>query len=140
MNSSKRILTAFILNLAFSVFEFIGGIMTGSFAILSDSLHDFSDASSIGISYFFEKKSSKEPDLDYTYGYRRYSVLGSVIMTLILILSSITIIYGAIEKIISPSEVNHNGMITHSAPENVNPCRYPSETSNGKYVKWQHSL
>lgn len=111
MNSSKRILTAFILNLAFSVFEFIGGIMTGSFAILSDSLHDFSDASSIGISYFFEKKSSKEPDLDYTYGYRRYSVLGSVIMTLILILSSITIIYGAIEKIISPSEVNHNGMI-----------------------------
>ncbi|MDO4997000.1 MAG: cation transporter, partial [Bacilli bacterium] len=79
MKSDKNILIAFLLNIVFSVFELIGGIITGSVAILSDSLHDIGDALSIGISYFLEKKSKKEADEKYTYGYIRYSVLGSII-------------------------------------------------------------
>ena len=54
--TEKNILIAFILNLAFSIFEFLGGLFTNSVAILSDSLHDIGDAASIGISYFLEKK------------------------------------------------------------------------------------
>ncbi len=111
MKSHKRILTAFLLNLFFSVFEFIGGIFTGSVAILSDSLHDMGDAASIGISYFLERKSSKKPDNTYTYGYTRYSVMGSVIMTLILIAGSVLIIYKAILRLINPTPVNYNGML-----------------------------
>ena len=111
MKSHKRIFIAFILNLVFSVFEFIGGIFTGSVAILSDSLHDLGDASSIGISYLFEKKSSKAPDNNYTYGYQRYSVLGSLVMTLILIMGSVIIMYNAFMKILNPTPVNYNGMI-----------------------------
>ena len=111
MKSHKRIFIAFILNLVFSVFEFIGGIFTGSVAILSDSLHDLGDASSIGISYLFEKKSSKAPDDNYTYGYQRYSVLGSLVMTLILIMGSVIIMYNAFMKILNPTPVNYNGMI-----------------------------
>ena len=61
MKSDKNILVAFILNLAFSVFELIGGIFTNSVAILSDSIHDIGDATSIGISYFLEKKSKQQP-------------------------------------------------------------------------------
>ena len=83
MKTEKNILIAFILNLAFSVFEFVGGIFTGSVAIVSDAVHDIGDATSIGISYFLEKKSKKKPDEKYTYGYMRYSVIGSVITTLI---------------------------------------------------------
>ncbi|MBQ1977913.1 MAG: cation transporter, partial [Ruminococcus sp.] len=111
MKSHKRIFIAFILNLVFSLFEFIGGIFTGSVAILSDSLHDLGDASSIGISYLFEKKSSKEPDDNYTYGYQRYSVLGSLVMTLILIMGSVIIIYNAVTKLLNPTPINHDGMI-----------------------------
>ncbi len=111
MKSKKRILTAFLLNLFFSVFEFIGGVFTGSFAILSDALHDTGDAASIGISYFLEKKSSKSPDNNYTYGYARYSVMGSVIMTLILIAGSVLIIYKSIFRLITPTSVNYNGML-----------------------------
>ena len=111
MNSQRNIFIAFILNLSFSVFELLGGLYTGSFAILSDSLHDLGDATGIGLSYLFEKRSKKAPDNKYTYGYARYSVIGSVIMTLILILSSITIVYNAIHKLFNPSEVNYNGMI-----------------------------
>ena len=55
MKTQSRILVAFILNLAFSIFEFIGGAITGSVAIVSDAVHDVGDAMSIGISYFLEK-------------------------------------------------------------------------------------
>ncbi len=102
---------AFILNFAFSAFEFIGGIITGSVAIVSDSIHDIGDAASIGISYFLEKKSKKQPDERYTYGYARYSVIGSVITTLILLFGSVAVIYNAVDKIINPTEINYNGMI-----------------------------
>ena len=111
MRSDKKILVAFILNLAFSVFEFIGGIFTGSVAILSDSVHDLGDAASIGASYFFEKKSKRQPDQKYTYGYARYSVLGSMITTLILLIGSIFVIYNAVNRIIDPTEINYDGMI-----------------------------
>ncbi len=111
MKTEKNILIAFILNLAFSVFEFIGGIITGSVAIISDSVHDIGDAASIGISFFLEKKSKRQPDEHYTYGYARYSVIGSVITTFILLFGSAAVIYNAVDKIISPSEINYNGMI-----------------------------
>ena len=62
MKAEKNILIAFILNLAFSIFEFVGGIFTGSVAITSDAVHDIGDAAGIGISYFLEKKSKKQPD------------------------------------------------------------------------------
>ena len=60
MKSEKNILIAFLLNLAFSIFEFFGGIFTNSIAILSDSIHDIGDAASIGIAYLLEKKSKKQ--------------------------------------------------------------------------------
>ena len=61
MKTQKNILIAFILNLSFSVFEFVGGIFTGSVAIISDAVHDIGDAASIGIAFFLEKKSAKRP-------------------------------------------------------------------------------
>lgn len=111
MKTEKNIFIAFILNLSFSVFEFLGGVYTGSVAILSDAIHDVGDALSIGLSFFLEKKSKKQPDVSYTYGYARYSVLGSLITTTILLLGSFAVIYSAISRIITPSEIKYNGMI-----------------------------
>ena len=111
MKTEKNILIAFLLNLAFSVFEFVGGVFTGSVAIVSDAIHDIGDAASIGVSFFLEKKSKKQPDEAYTYGYARYSVIGSVITTLILLFGSVMVIYNAIARIVSPTEINYDGMI-----------------------------
>ena len=111
MKTEKNIFFAFILNLAFSVFEFAGGIFTGSVAIISDAIHDIGDAISIGISYFLERKSKKQPDEVYTYGYARYSVVGGVVTTLILLLGSVAVVYNAVIRIISPVPVNYGGMI-----------------------------
>ncbi len=111
MKTERNIFIAFVLNLFFSIFEIIGGIFTGSIAIISDAIHDFGDAMSIGISYFLEKKSKKQPDDTHTYGYMRYSVVGSVITTTILIIGSVVVIYNAINRILNPAQINYNGMI-----------------------------
>lgn len=111
MKNEKNILIAFLLNLLFSIIEFIGGAITNSIAIISDSIHDMGDAMSIGVSYFLERKSTKKPDKNYTYGYIRYSVLGSIITTFILLCGSILVIYNAIGRLINPVEINYNGMI-----------------------------
>lgn len=109
--SERNILIAFILNLSFSIYEFVGGAFTGSTAIMSDAVHDLGDATSIGISYFLERKSKRRPDSSYTYGYIRYSLVGGMITTLILLLGSAFVISNAIQHIIHPVEINYDGMI-----------------------------
>lgn len=111
MKTQQNILIAFILNLSFSIFEFIGGIFTGSVAIISDAIHDIGDATSIGISYFLEQKSHKQPDENYTYGYARYSVIGGLVTTFILLFGSVIVMYNAVCRIITPIDINYNGMI-----------------------------
>ncbi len=111
MKTERKILIAFVLNFVFSIIEFVGGAITASVAIMSDAVHDLGDAMSIGISYFLEKKSKKQPDKTYTYGYARFSVMGSVITTVILLVGSVAVIYNAVLRIISPVEINYNGMI-----------------------------
>lgn len=111
MKTEKNILIAFILNVLFSILELFGGIITGSIAILSDSLHDIGDALSIGLSYFLEKKSTKKPDYKYTYGYIKYSVIGSIITTLILLSGSLFVIIESLKRLLNPVPINYNGMI-----------------------------
>ena len=111
MKTEKNILIAFILNISFSIIEFFGGIFTNSVAIYSDAIHDLGDAVSIGLSFFLEKKSKKHPDKNYTYGYVRYSVLGGVITTTILLVGSILVIIGAVQRLFHPVDVNYDGMM-----------------------------
>ncbi len=111
MKTERNIGIAFVLNLAFAVLETVGGLVTGSVAIISDAIHDLGDALSIGVSYILERKSRAKPDAVYTYGYARYSVIGSAFTTLILILGSAAVIYGAVCRLIAPSPIDYNGMI-----------------------------
>lgn len=111
MKTKRNILIAFILNLVFSVLELAGGFCTGSVAIISDAVHDFGDAVSIGIAFLLEKKSTKQPDVKFTYGYLRYSVLGGAFTSLILILGSAAVVYNSVVRLFNPQEINYNGMI-----------------------------
>lgn len=111
MKTEKNILIAFLLNISFSIIELFGGLLTNSVAIFSDSIHDLGDALSIGISYFLEKKSKKKSNNKYTYGYIKYSVMGSIITTIILIIGSFFVMYESIRRIISPVAINYDGML-----------------------------
>ena len=111
MKTQRNILIAFILNLSFAIFEFFGGLLTNSVAIMSDAVHDLGDAASIGFSYFLERKSKKQPDKNYTYGYLRYSVFASFVTTVILAVGSILVVINAVRNIIEPKVIDYDKMI-----------------------------
>ncbi|MBP1645202.1 MAG: cation diffusion facilitator family transporter [Bacteroidetes bacterium] len=110
-SSTKNILTAFFLNLFFAIIELIGGLITNSVAILSDAVHDFGDCISLGISFQLQKKSNKGSDKNYSYGYKRFSLLGSVFLSGVLFVGSIFILVEAIKRLLSPQGVNAQGML-----------------------------
>ncbi len=108
--ASKNIATAFVLNLGFAVVELVGGLFTNSVAILSDALHDFGDSVSLGVAWVLQKRSSKGRDAKFSYGYRRFSLLGSVFLSGVLLVSSIFIVTEAVQRLVDPQEVHAQGM------------------------------
>lgn len=102
---------AFFLNLGFTLLEIVGGLWTNSIAILSDSLHDLGDSVSLGIAWYFHNFAQKEPDADFSYGYRRYSMLGALINTLVLIAGSLWVLATAVPRLLNPEPTNASGMI-----------------------------
>lgn len=108
--SSKNIIIAFFLNLIFAIIELIGGLLTNSVAILSDSVHDFGDSISLLIAWMFQKKSNQGRDNKYSYGYKRFSLLGSIFLSGILFVGSLFIFIEAIKRLFDPQEVHAQGM------------------------------
>lgn len=110
-SSSERIGAAFLLNLSFTVIEFIGGWLTNSTAILADAVHDLGDSLAIGSAWILNKMSRKQATGDFTYGYRRLSLLGALINGLILVVGSIWILTEAIPRLINPVMPHTEGML-----------------------------
>ncbi len=110
-SAEKNISVVFFLNLFFVVVEIIGGILTNSIAILSDAVHDIGDCLSLGVSWVLQKKSSKARDDKYSYGYRRYSLLGSIFLSGILFVSSVFVLVKACGRVLSPESVDASGML-----------------------------
>jgi len=109
--SSSNIKLAFFLNLAFTIIEIIGGFLTNSVAILSDALHDLGDSISLGLAWRLENVSQRKRDEKYTYGYRRFSLLGAFINGSVLIIGSIVILSVAIPRLLQPETPKVEGMI-----------------------------
>ncbi len=106
-----NIKVAFLLNFSFTILEVIGGLWTNSMAILSDALHDLGDSLSLGIAWFLEKYAGKGTDHKFSFGYARFSLLGALLNSIILIIGSVIILSQAIPRIFYPQEVNPQGMI-----------------------------
>ena len=101
---------AFFLNLSFTFIELIGGILTNSVAIISDSIHDFGDSISLAMAWYFQKLSKKKRGGRFSYGYRRFSLLGAILNSVILIIGSIYIISEATQRLADPQTTNATGM------------------------------
>jgi cobalt-zinc-cadmium efflux system protein len=109
--STDNIKVAFWLNFSFAILEVIGGLWTNSIAILSDALHDFGDTVALGSAWYFAKISQKKRDNQFSYGYKRFSLLGALISSFILLVGSILILVEAIPRLINPAEVKVEGMV-----------------------------
>jgi cobalt-zinc-cadmium efflux system protein len=103
--------SAVLLNICFSVIELMGGLWTNSLAILSDALHDFGDSIALVSSWLFERKASKAPDSQRTFGYQRLSLFSAGFAALILVAGSVLILVNAIPKLLTPEPVNAHGMM-----------------------------
>ncbi|HCT94029.1 MAG: cobalt transporter [Bacteroidetes bacterium GWE2_39_28] len=110
-NSSKNIAYAFVLNISFALIELVGGLLTNSVAILSDAVHDFGDSLSLGVAWYLQKFSQKRGDRFYSYGYKRFSLLGSIFISLVLAIGSVFIIQESVKRIIEPQQAHAPGMI-----------------------------
>jgi cobalt-zinc-cadmium efflux system protein len=110
-HSEGNVKVAFFLNLAFTIIEIIGGLYTNSLAILSDALHDFGDSISLGLSWYFQKLSKKGRTKTFSYGYKRFSLLGAIINSIVLVVGSIFILTKAIPELFNPEETNAEGML-----------------------------
>ena len=109
-DSAGNIGVAFFLNLSFSVLELIGGILTNSVAIISDAVHDFGDCLSLALAWYFQKLTKKKSNKFYSYGYKRFSLLGAIINSVVLIAGSIFMLSEAIPRIFNPQETSAKGM------------------------------
>lgn len=109
--STKNIKVAFWVNLGFALFEIAGGLYTNSVAVMSDALHDFGDSLSLGAAWFFQKKSQQKRDTRFTYGYRRFSLLGAFINCIVLTLGSFFVISESVQRIFNPTQPNAEGML-----------------------------
>jgi len=101
---------AFFLNFSFTIIEFIGGMLTNSIAIISDAVHDLGDSLSLAVAWYFQKKSKKPSTKQYTYGYKRFSLLGAIVTSVVLIVGSVYVLSEAIPRLVSPQETNAEGM------------------------------
>ena len=109
--SSSSLVIAFILNLSFTILEIVGGILTNSIAILSDAVHDLGDTATIGFSWLMERYSKKKANQQLTFGYRRFSLVGAITSSFVLLIGSIFILVHAIPRLLNPEEVHPEGML-----------------------------
>ncbi len=107
----SRIGVAFWLNLAFALLEVVGGLWTNSVAVLSDALHDFGDSIALGLTWHFARVSERKGDETFTFGYRRFSLLGALVMSFVLFAGGLVVLFEAIPRLLSPEVSNARGMI-----------------------------
>lgn len=111
MSSSKNTFIAFLLNISFSIVEFIFGWLFGSSAILADAVHDLGDALAIGSSAIMQTYANKPADRVYPFGYKRWNILAALLTSSILIIGSSLILVENIPNLFHPQPVNQAGML-----------------------------
>jgi cobalt-zinc-cadmium efflux system protein len=106
----RRINLAFWINTIFALVELVGGFYTNSFAVISNSMHDFSDSISLVLALFLEKKSKTGSDTKYSYGYRRFSIASAFLTSVFLLGGSLLVIGFGIQRLMNPQPANIEGM------------------------------
>lgn len=107
----RNLLISIFLNIIITVAQVIGGIVSGSLALLSDALHNFSDVISLIISYIAEKLSKRKASLNKTFGYKRAEILAAFINASTLIIVAVLLIIEAIKRFQNPQEIESNLVI-----------------------------
>ena len=101
----KNLLFSIVLNLVITIAQVIGGLLSGSLALISDALHNFSDVLSLLFSYIAHKLSRKEASINQTFGYKRAELIAAFVNATTLIIVAMFLIYGATERFFNPQKI-----------------------------------
>lgn len=104
----KKLLLSIFLNIGITVAQVIGGLISGSLALLSDALHNFSDVLSLLVSYIADKYSKKDASVEKTFGYKRAEIIAAFINSVSLIVVAIYLIYEAVLRFMDPQPIESN--------------------------------
>ena len=110
--SKKTLWVTLILTLFFTIVEIVGGLLSNSLALLSDSAHMMSDVLALGLSMLAIYLATKNSNNKYTFGYLRFEILASFLNGLALAVIAIGIFIEGIKRIINPREVDLPLMLT----------------------------
>lgn len=109
--SGGRLLITLILNLVITVAEIIGGIISGSLALISDALHNFSDAISVVISYIAIRLDRRPKSAHYTFGLKRAQIIAAIINSAVLVAVSLYLFMASYHRFMSPEPIQSELMI-----------------------------
>jgi len=109
--SGRNLGLAILLNVGITLAQAIGGIISGSMALLSDAAHNFSDVLSMVISYIANRLAKREATEKQTFGFRRSEILAAFINSVTLIIISVIILSEAIQRLVNPIPISANLVI-----------------------------
>jgi len=104
-NGVQRLILALFVNLVLTVVQVIGGIISGSLALVADALHNFSDAAALLIALIARKWAEKPADENRTFGYKRAELIGAMINLTTLILIGIYLLFEAVMRVFEPEPI-----------------------------------
>ncbi len=107
----RNLIISVFLNIAITVAQVIGGLLSGSLSLLSDALHNFSDVVSLIISYIANRLVKKKASSKKTFGYKRAEILAAFINAATLIIVAVLLIIEAVERFQNPQEIESNLVI-----------------------------
>ena len=101
----KNLVFSILLNLLITLAQVIGGIISGSLALISDALHNFSDVITLVFSLIANKLSRRKASIDHTFGFKRAELIAAFVNAATLIIVALFLIYGAIERFYNPHAI-----------------------------------
>ncbi|MGB5419302.1 cation diffusion facilitator family transporter, partial [Algibacter sp.] len=107
----RNLFISILLNIVITAAQVVGGLISGSLALLSDALHNFSDVISLIISYIANNLSKKKASFHKTFGYKRAEILAAFINAATLIVVAILLIIEAVKRFQNPQEIESNLVI-----------------------------
>jgi cobalt-zinc-cadmium efflux system protein len=107
----KNLFIAILLNIIITLAQIAGGIISGSLALLSDALHNFSDVLSLVISYVANRMAKKEGNLKHTFGYKRAEIIATLFNASALVGIGFYIIFEAVTRLIHPESIDSQWVV-----------------------------
>ena len=107
----RNLFISILLNILITAAQVIGGVLSGSLALLSDALHNFSDVLSLVVSYVANRLAKKQASLHKTFGYKRAEILAAFVNAGTLIIVAVLLIIEAIKRFQNPQEIESNLVI-----------------------------